>query len=83
MPQLGALAVSRQGLGGMSLSSIYGPSDDQDSIRTVHRAIDLGITLFDTATGYGGGHNETLIGRAVADRRDGLVIASKFTHRAH
>ena len=83
MPQLGALAVSRQGLGGMSLSSIYGPSDDQDSIRTVHRAIDLGITLFDTATGYGGGHNETLIGKAVADRRDGLVIASKFTHRAH
>ncbi len=83
MPQLGALRVSRQGLGGMSLSGIYGQSDDQDSIRTVQRAIELGITFFDTATGYGGGHNETLIGKAIADRRDGLVIASKFTHRAH
>ena len=83
MPQLASLTVSRQGLGGMSLSSIYGASDDADSIRTIHRAIELGITFFDTATGYGGGHNETLIGKAIADRRDGLVIASKFTHRSH
>ncbi len=83
MPQLGALTVSRQGLGGMSLSSIYGASDDQDSIRTIHRAIDLGVTFFDTATGYGAGHNETLFGKAIADRRDGLVIASKFTHHGH
>ena len=83
MPQLGALTVSRQGLGGMSLSSIYGASNDQDSIRTIHRAIDLGITFFDTATGYGGGHNEILFGKAIADRRNGLVIASKFTHHGH
>ena len=80
MPQLGPLIVSRQGLGGMSLSGIYGQSDDAESIRTLHRAIELGITLFDTATGYGGGHNETLIGKAISDRRNGLVIASKFTH---
>ena len=83
MPYLGSLRVSRQGLGGMSLSSIYGASDDQNSIRTIHRAIELGISFFDTASGYGGGHNETLIGQAIKDRRDGLVIASKFTHRSH
>jgi len=65
----------------MGLSNTYGQADDAESIRTIHRAIDLGITFFDTATGYGAGHNETLLGKAIADRRDGLVIASKFTHR--
>ena len=80
MPDLGSLKVSRQGLGGMSLSSIYGHSDDAESIATVHRAIDLGITFFDTATGYGAGHNEELLGRAIRENRSSLVIASKFTH---
>ena len=83
MPQLGPLTVSRQGLGGMSLSGIYGASDDGESVRLIHRAIELGITFLDTATGYGAGHNESLFGEAVKDRRDGLVIASKFTHRRH
>lgn len=80
MPKLANLAVSRQGFGAMGLSGSYGAADDQESIRTVHRAIDLGVTFFDTATGYGAGHNETLLGKAIAGRRDGLVIASKFTH---
>ena len=80
MPQLGPLTVSRLGLGGMSLSGIYGASDDAESIRVIHRAIELGITFLDTATGYGAGHNETLFGKALADRRDGVVVASKFTH---
>ena len=83
MPQLGPLDVSRLGLGGMSLSGIYGASDDADSIRLIHRAIELGINFLDTATGYGAGHNETLFGQAVKDRRDGVVVASKFTHRRH
>lgn len=82
MPKLGNLSVSRQGFGAMGLSNTYGAADDAQSIRTLHRAIDLGITFFDTATGYGTGHNETLLGKAFADRRDGLIIASKFTHRA-
>ena len=81
MPQLGALTVSRLGLGGMSLSGIYGRSDDAESIRLIHRAIELGITFLDTATGYGAGHNESLFGKAIADRRDKVVLASKFTHR--
>src|ERR1700733_4066078 len=81
MPPLGSLTVSRQGFGAMGLSHAYGQADDAESIRTIHRAIDLGITFFDTATAYGAGHNETLLGQAIADRRDKLVIASKFTHR--
>ncbi|USI74685.1 aldo/keto reductase [Sphingomonas morindae] len=80
MPLLRHLHVSPLGLGGMSLSGIYGKSDDEASIRTLQRAVDLGITFFDTATAYGSGHNETLFGRALRDRRSGLVIASKFTH---
>lgn len=83
MPRLRSLVVSRQGFGAMGLSHAYGQADDAQSIRTIHRAIDLGITFFDTATGYGGGHNETLLGKAIAGHRDPLVIASKFTHRAH
>lgn len=82
MPKLANLDVSRQGFGAMGLSGSYGAADDQASIATVHRAIDLGITFFDTATGYGNGHNETLLGQAIAGRRDSLVIASKFTHNS-
>jgi aryl-alcohol dehydrogenase-like predicted oxidoreductase len=81
MPQLRNLTVSRQGYGGMGLSSVYGAADDAESTRTLHRAVELGVTFFDTATGYGAGHNETLLGQALAHYRDKLVIASKFTHR--
>jgi aryl-alcohol dehydrogenase-like predicted oxidoreductase len=65
----------------MGLSHVYGQADDASSIKTLHRAIDLGVTFFDTATGYGPGHNEELLGKAIRDRRDGLVIASKFVPR--
>jgi aryl-alcohol dehydrogenase-like predicted oxidoreductase len=81
MPDLGTLSVSRQGFGAMGLSNTYGQADDAASIATIHRAIDLGVTLFDTATGYGEGHNERLLGEAIRARRDDLVIASKFVHR--
>jgi aryl-alcohol dehydrogenase-like predicted oxidoreductase len=83
MPKLNNLTVSRQGYGAMGLSSVYGQADDAESTKTVHRAIELGITFFDTATGYGAGHNETLLGQAIAGHRDKLVIASKFTHRGN
>jgi aryl-alcohol dehydrogenase-like predicted oxidoreductase len=81
MAVLRALTVSPQGLGCMSFSHSYGQADEDESIRTIHRAIDLGVTFFDTASGYGSGHNETLLGRAIAGKRDGLVIASKFANR--
>jgi aryl-alcohol dehydrogenase-like predicted oxidoreductase len=80
MALIGRLEVSSQGIGGMSLSGIYGRSDDDASIATLRRAVDLGITFFDTATAYGAGDNEALFGRALRDVRAGLVIASKFTH---
>ena len=81
MPKIGSLTVSRQGYGAMGLSNVYGPATDTESVETVRRAIALGITFFDTATGYGAGHNERLLGEAIAGARDGLVIASKFVHR--
>ncbi|HWI87227.1 MAG TPA: aldo/keto reductase [Sphingomonas sp.] len=81
MANLGSLDIGTQGFGAMGLSNVYGQADDAESIRTIHRATELGIRLFDTATGYGDGHNEQLLGRALGDRRDRVVIASKFTHR--
>lgn len=78
MPRLGEFVVSRQGYGTMGLSHTYGRSDDAEAVRTIHHAIDLGITLIDTANVYGDGHNEELVGRAIADRRDRIVLASKF-----
>ncbi|MGX1973712.1 aldo/keto reductase [Streptomyces kronopolitis] len=75
---LGGLAVSAQGLGCMGMSHGYGESDDAQSIATIHRALDLGVTLLDTSDFYGAGHNEELIGRAVAGRRDEVVLATKF-----
>jgi aryl-alcohol dehydrogenase-like predicted oxidoreductase len=72
------LDVSRIGLGCMSLSGVYGASDDEASIRLIQFAIDQGVTFFDSADMYGWGHNETLLGRALAGRRDGVVIATKF-----
>ncbi|MER6256173.1 aldo/keto reductase [Streptomyces sp. NPDC001584] len=75
---LGSLAVSAQGLGCMGMSHGYGATDDAQSIATVQHALDLGVTLLDTADFYGAGHNEELIGRAVAGRRDEVVLATKF-----
>jgi aryl-alcohol dehydrogenase-like predicted oxidoreductase len=78
MPRVGTLDVSRQGFGCMGLSHSYGRADDAESIRTIQHAIDRGVTLIDTANVYGGGHNEELVGRAIAGRRDAIVLASKF-----
>src|SRR5215472_4429935 len=73
-----ALATSAIGLGCMGLSQGYGPADDDESVRAIHRALDEGITMLDTAMSYGQGHNERLIGRALAGRRDQAVVATKF-----
>ncbi len=76
---LGTLEVSAQGLGCMGMSQAYGDtSDESESIATIHRALDLGVTLLDTANVYGAGANEELVGRAIADRRDRVVLATKF-----
>jgi aryl-alcohol dehydrogenase-like predicted oxidoreductase len=72
------LEVSALGLGCMGMSQFYGPTDDRESTRTIHRAIDLGVTLLDTADMYGPHHNEELIGRAIRGRRDEVVLATKF-----
>ena len=69
--------VSAIGLGCMSMSQSYGPRDDEESIRAIHRALDLGVTLFDTAAMYGEGHNEALVGRGLGTRRSGIVLATK------
>jgi aryl-alcohol dehydrogenase-like predicted oxidoreductase len=75
------LEVSALGLGCMGMSQSYGTPDDRESIATIHRALDLGVTFFDTAEAYGPYTNEELLGRALKGRRDGVVIATKFGFR--
>src|SRR3954469_1209801 len=83
--QLGDLTVSRIGLGCMGMSAAYSghSSDETESIRTIHRALDLGVTLLDTAEVYGPYTNEELVGRAIEDRRDEVVLATKFGLVSH
>jgi aryl-alcohol dehydrogenase-like predicted oxidoreductase len=76
--KLGDLTVSAQGLGCMGMSEWYGATDWDESIATIHRALDLGVTFIDTADIYGAGHNEVLVGRGIAHRRDEVQLATKF-----
>jgi aryl-alcohol dehydrogenase-like predicted oxidoreductase len=83
---LGGLDVSRIGLGAMTMAGTYtsgGGLDDDESIRAIHRALDLGVTHIDTAEIYGPFHSEELVGQAIKDRRDQVVVATKFGLVAH
>ena len=75
---MGGLTVSAMGLGCMGMSEFYGAADWDESVATINRALDLGVTLIDTADVYGSGHNEVLVGRAIAGRRDEVQLATKF-----
>jgi aryl-alcohol dehydrogenase-like predicted oxidoreductase len=75
---LGGLTVSAQGLGCMGMSEWYGHTDWDESVATIRRALDLGVTFIDTADIYGAGHNEVLVGRAISGRRDEVQLATKF-----
>src|SRR5438105_4747610 len=82
---IGGLDVSRIGLGTMSMAGYYniGAGSDAESIRTIHRALDLGVTHLDTAEIYGPYTNEELVGRAIKDRRDDVMLATKFGMVSH
>jgi aryl-alcohol dehydrogenase-like predicted oxidoreductase len=83
---LGGLDVSRIGLGAMTMAGTYtsgGGLDDAESIRAIHRALDLGVTHIDTAEIYGPFHSEELVGQAIKDRRDQVVVATKFGLVSH
>jgi aryl-alcohol dehydrogenase-like predicted oxidoreductase len=76
--KLGDLTVSAQGLGCMGMSEYYGATDWDESVATIQRALDEGVTFLDTADLYGTGHNEVLVGRAIAHRRSEVQLATKF-----
>src|SRR6266436_9626628 len=83
---LGGLDVSQIGLGAMTMAGTYtsgGGLDDAESIRAIHRALDLGITHIDTAESYGPFHSEEIVGQALQGRRDQVVVASKFGILSH
>ena len=75
---LGGLEVSALGLGCMGMSEFYGAGNDTESVATIHRALDMGVTLLDTSDIYGPHTNEVLVGKAIKDRRDEVVLATKF-----
>jgi aryl-alcohol dehydrogenase-like predicted oxidoreductase len=74
----GGPQVGRLGYGAMVLEGYYGASDDEDAQRTIHAALDAGMTMLDSADAYGNGHNETLLGQAIAGRRQDAFVATKF-----
>ena len=77
------IEVSAVGLGCMSFSGTYGPSDDANAIKLIHEALDAGITMLDSSDAYGKGHNEELLGKALKGRRNGVVLATKSVSYTH